>query len=184
MKGQKIGYIRVSSITQNTDRQLDGMELDKIFTDKCSGSKKNRPNLQACIEHTREGDILYVHSMDRLARSLTHLKQLVDDFNSKGVEVHFIKENLVFKGDSSPMDNFLLNIIGAVAEFERGLINERQKEGIALAKRKGKHLGRSKTLSQVQVKELKALGTTSITKTDLAKKFHISRATLYRYLKV
>ena len=105
MSGKKIGYVRVSSITQNTDRQLDGISLDKTFTDKCSGSKKDRIELNLLMDYIREGDNLYIHSLDRLARNLQHLKTIVNEINKKGVEIHFIKEGLIFKGDNSPMAN-------------------------------------------------------------------------------
>jgi len=183
-KGKKIGYIRVSSITQNTDRQLDDVELDKIFTDKCSGGKKNRPGLNACLDYIREGDTLIIHSLDRLARNLTHLKTIVEELNSMGVEVHFIKENTIFKGDNSPMDNLLLKIIGAVSEFERSMMRERQTEGIEIAKRKGIHLGRSPKLNEEQVKELKKMNDNKVNKVEIAKLFNISRQSVYKYLKL
>lgn len=183
MTGQKIGYKRVSSTNQNDDRQLDGINVDKIFQDKCSGSTKNRTGLDECFDYTRKGDFLYVHSMDRLARNLVHLKSVVQDFIDKGVQVCFIKENLTFKGDETPMDNFLLNIIGAVSEFERSIIKERQKEGIQSAKKQGKHLGRFKTLNNKQIDELKKMNNQGITKVKIATKFNISRSSVYRYLK-
>lgn len=135
--GQKIGYIRVSSLDQNEQRQLDGVPVDKTFTDKASGKDTNRPKLQEAIEYVREGDTLIVHSMDRLARNLNDLRGMVEQLTTKGVIVQFIKENLTFKGDDDAMQNLMLNIMGAFAEFERNLIRERQREGIALAKERG-----------------------------------------------
>src|ERR1039458_6986099 len=99
---KRIGYIRVSSVDQNTVRQLDGVELDKVFTDKASGKDTNRPQLKAALDYVRDGDVLVVHSMDRLARSLADLLQLVEMLNKRGVVVEFVKEGLVFTGDDSP----------------------------------------------------------------------------------
>src|SRR5690348_5541062 len=102
-KGQHVGYIRVSTVVQNTERQLDGMELDKVFTDKLSGKDVKRPQLQAALGYLREGDTLIVHSMDRLARNTLDLLQLVRDLNERGVAVEFVKERLMFTGSESPM---------------------------------------------------------------------------------
>src|SRR5215469_13295912 len=101
--GQRVGYIRVSSVDQNTERQLDGVPVDERFTDKVSGKDTKRPQLQAALKHIRKGDVLVCHSMDRLARSLSDLLKLVEELNQSGVTVEFVKENLAFTGDDSPM---------------------------------------------------------------------------------
>src|SRR3974390_2709304 len=137
MTAHRIGYRRVSTIDQNTARQLDGQQLHKVFEDKASGSTSDRPQLRACLEHLREGDTLVVHSMDRLARNVSDLLKLVTDQTAKGMAVEFVKENLVFRGDGSPMSRLMLTVMGGVAEFERAMIRERQREGIAVAKEKG-----------------------------------------------
>ena len=135
--GQNIGYIRVSTTDQNTSRQLDNnIELHRTFIDKCSGKDTHRPELNTMLEFVRDGDCVYIHSMDRLARNLLDLKNIVLNLTQKGVKVIFVKENLSFDNDSkNPMSNLLLNIMGAFAEFERELIKERQKEGIIQAKK-------------------------------------------------
>ena len=184
MTGQRIGYKRVSTVDQNTGRQLDGVAVGKVFEDKASGKNTARPQLQAALEFCREGDALVVHSMDRLARNLTDLRLLVNELTARGVAVEFVKEHLTFTGEDSPMSNLLLSMLGAVAEFERALILERQREGIALAKKEGKYKGRKRTLTTAQVTDLctrAALGDDS--KTALAEEFGISRETLYQYLK-
>ncbi len=141
--GQRIGYQRVSALDQNTDRQLDGVELDKVFTDKASGKDTNRPELARAIDYAREDDTLVVHSMDRLARNLEDLRRIVRELTGQGVKVEFVeRESLTFAGDDSPMNTLLLSMLGAVAEFERSMILERQREGIALAKAAGKYKGR------------------------------------------
>ncbi len=183
MKGQKIGYVRVSSIDQNPERQLENIQLDRIFTDKASGRDIQRPQLEALLTFAREGDVVVIHSMDRLARNLEDLRQIVKTLTGRGVRVEFIKESLTFTGDDSPMANLLLNVMGSFAEFERSLIRERQKEGIALAKQRGVYRGRKPALSDEQIVELKGLVRTGIPKTRVAKDFGITRETVYQYLK-
>lgn len=180
--GQHIGYIRVSTVEQNTARQLDGVLLNKIFTDRVSGKSIDRPQLQACLEYAREGDTLHVHSMDRLARNLDDLRSLVRQLTAKGVAVQFHKENLTFTGEDSPMANLLLSTLGAFAQFERELLRERQKEGIAIAKAAGKYRGGKPKLNPEQVTDLKARVATGVPKAKVAREFSISRETLYSYL--
>lgn len=184
MKEVKIGYIRVSSLDQHTERQLADLQLDKVFEDKSSGQNANRPQLQACLEYCREGDLLFIHSIDRLARNLQDLLRLIDFLNSKGVTVQFIKENLIFSGHKNdPIHMLMLQIIGACAQFERELIRERQREGIALARKQGKHLGRPCKLTGQQISELQKRVSNGESKQFLAKEYEISRTTLFRLLK-
>lgn len=182
MKGQRIGYKRVSTFDQNDERQLAGLELDRIFIDKASGKDTNRPQFLEMMRFAREGDRIIVHSMDRLARNLDDLRKIVREAISKGIEIEFIKENLTFDSQASPMSNLLLSVMGAFAEFERALIKERQKEGIALAKKRGVYKGRKRSLQQSQIEELKVRAANHEKKSALAKEFGISRQTLYSYL--
>jgi DNA invertase Pin-like site-specific DNA recombinase len=183
-KGHVVGYIRVSSVDQNTERQLDGMTLDKTFTDKASGKDTRRPQLERALEFLREGDTLVVHSMDRLARNLDDLRRVVLGLTKKGVKVQFVKESLTFTGEDSPMANLLLSVMGAFAQFERELIKERKREGIAIAKAKGDvYVGRKHSLSAERAAELKKRAATGENKAALAREFGISRAALYVYLK-
>lgn len=183
-KGQMIGYVRVSTLDQNTDRQLEGLALDKVFTDKASGKDTDRPQLQAALEYLREGDTLVCHSMDRLARNLDDLRRMVKELTGKGVAIRFVKESLTFTGDDSPMATLLLSVMGAFAEFERSLIKERQREGIAIAKAKGVYRGRKPAMSPEQIAALKIQDSERDGKnrTALAKEHGISRETLYQYL--
>lgn len=183
MTGQRVGYKRVSTIDQSTARQLDGVPIDKCFEDQASGKDTQRPQLQAALTYCREGDILVVHSMDRLARSLLDLRRIVTDLTGRGVVVEFVKENLRFTGDDSPLAILLLSLIGAVAEFERALILERQKEGIALARAAGRYKGRRPILGALQIDELRRRVAAGEGKTALARDFGISRETLYCYLR-
>lgn len=182
--GKQIGYVRVSTLDQNTERQLEGVSLDKTFTDKASGKDVSRPQLQAALEYLREGDTLHIHSMDRLARNVDDLRGIVKGLTGRGVVVRFHKEGLTFTGEDSPMSNLLLSMLGAVAEFERALIRERQREGIAIAKSKGAYKGRKKALTEAQVGELKAKASLpGQSKTALAQEYGISRETLYQYIR-
>ncbi len=108
----KVGYIRVSSVDQNTERQLDGIALDKVFTEKVSAATTDRPQLQAMLEYVREGDTIVVHSIDRLARSLVDLLKLVEGLTQRGVHIYFDKEKLEFTGEDSPSQNLMLQMMG------------------------------------------------------------------------
>jgi DNA invertase Pin-like site-specific DNA recombinase len=183
MTGQRIGYIWVSSLGQNTDRQLEGVQIDRTFTDKVSGKDTNRPKLQELLEFARDGDTVIVHSMDRLARNLDDLRRTVHSLTKKGVAVEFLDEHLTFTGDDTPMATLLLSVMGAFAEFERALIRERQMEGIALAKQRGVYKGRKKSLTEAAVIEFQQRLATGISKAQVAREYGISRETLYQYLR-
>ncbi|MEU9805455.1 recombinase family protein [Mycobacterium sp. NPDC050853] len=203
MTGQRVGYVRVSDADQNVARQLDGLDviidrgqievtlaqipetqldgvaLDRVFIDQASGKDTNRPQLGAALAYVREGDTLVVHSMDRLARNLDDLRRIVREQTGRGVKVEFVKESLTFTGDDAPMSTLLLSMLGAVAEFERSMIRERQREGIEIAKGKGVYKGRKPALTDEQtavVLERLAAGESPV---DLAAEFGVSRATVY-----
>ena len=182
-KGQRIGYVRVSTIDQNTERQLDGIELDRIFTDKASGKDTQRPQLKAALEFVRDGDTLLVHSMDRLARNAEDLLRIVRELTGRGVSVEFVTNQLTFTGKDNPMGKLMLTMLAAFGEFERALIRERQREGIAIAKAKGVYKGRKKALSPEQAQEVVELAKSGLPKADLARSYGISRETLYQYLR-
>lgn len=184
-KGKIIGYKRVSSIDQNEARQLEGSELDKVFVDKVSGKDNDRPQLQAMLDYVRDGDVILVHSLDRIGRNLVHIKSLIEEITGKGVEVRFIKENLFFTPLQyrNPMTELMLNMLGSFAQFERDMIKERQREGIAIAKLKGVYKGRKKALSDQQVFEIKGMVLQGVSKNKIAKEFGISVPTLYRCIK-
>lgn len=184
MSGKAIGYVRVSSVDQNSARQLDGVTLDRLFEDKASGSASdNRKALQECLRYLRDGDVLHVHSIDRLARNLLDLRKLIADLTGRGVEVQFHKEGLRFAGNAEdPMQRLMLQMMGAFAEFERSMIRERQREGIQAAKARGQQLGRKPALSPEQVAEVRARRSGGESAVALAREFGVSRATLYSYL--
>ena len=177
---QQIGYIRVSTVDQRSERQLDGIQLDRTFTDKCSGSTTKRPALEQLKDHVREGDTIIVHSIDRMARNLEDLLELIKYFSDKGVLIRFVKENMTFGGaEPDPMQKLMLSIMGSVAEFERSIILERQREGIALAKQRGAYKGRKPSVDREKVLELHREG---VAKAQIAKRLDIGRATVYRIL--
>ena len=179
--GQRVGYLRVSTMDQNTDRQLDGVALDKVFTDKASGKDTHRPELTRAIDYVREGDTLVVHSMDRLARNLEDLRRIVRELTSKGVRVEFAKESLTFTGEDSAMNTLLLSMLGAVAEFERSMILERQREGIAIARTAGKYKGRKASLTPAQAAQMRERLAAGDSVTALAADYGVSRQTIYNY---
>ncbi|HCA5053245.1 TPA: recombinase family protein [Acinetobacter baumannii] len=147
-----IGYIRVSTDHQNTERQLDGLDLDKIFIEKQSGIKKEREQLKAMIDYVREGDTVFVHSIDRLGRSLIDLKKIVEQLKNKGVSVVFYKNKLEFMSDKSNSTHELMfNVLASFAQFERDMIKERQAEGIAKAKAKGVYKGKARKVTDKQI---------------------------------
>ncbi len=183
MLGQRVGYIRVSTLDQHSERQLEGIEVDKTFIDKASGKDTKRPQLEILMSFVRTGDTVVVHSMDRLARNLDDLRRIVQILTSKGVRIEFVKEHLSFTGEDSPMASLMLSIMGAFAEFERALIHERQREGIALAKKRGAYKGRKKSLSEVEIAQLREQLTTGMSKAKVAREAGISRQTLYQYVR-
>jgi DNA invertase Pin-like site-specific DNA recombinase len=179
MSGKIIGYIRVSTFEQNVERQLEGIQLDRTFTDKASGKDANRPELAALLDYVRDGDTVKVHSMDRLARNLDDLRKIVKTITEKGARIEFSKENLIFTGDDSPIATLLLSVMGAFAEFERSLIRERQREGVAIAKAKGLYRGRKPKLNAAQIAEAKAKVASGVPKARVAREMGVSRMTLY-----
>ena len=181
-KGQTVGYVRVSSFEQNESRQLEGMELDRVFLDKASGKNIQRPQLEALMKFVREGDTVICHSMDRLGRNLVDLRKTVGELTSRKIGVRFIKENLTLTGDDSPMATLLLNMMGSFAEFEVAWSRERQREGIELAKRDGVYKGRKRLLTQDRAAELTRRLGLGESKAALAREFKLDRTTVYRYI--
>lgn len=180
----KIGYKRVSSWDQRSDRQLDGMELDEVFEDRASGKDLNRPQWETAARFLRRGDVLFVHSMDRLARNLGDLLATVQTMNEKGVEVRFVRENLNFEpgAGTNPMARLMMSLLGAVAEFERSLILERQREGIALAKQRGAYAGRKRALTDDQVDQIRLRLRAGEKVARVAREMGISRQTVYSHV--
>jgi len=182
----KILYARVSTILQNLDRQLvDSEKYDKIFMEKVSAKDKSRPELQKMLCAVREGDIVEVHSMDRLARNLKDLIEIVETIRNEGATIHFKKENMTFTpSNDDPTQTLILQVMGSISQFERGLILTRQKEGIAICRNKGVYKKAHPTKkNNVEIENIKYDRECGMTERELMNKYHISKPTLYRYLK-
>jgi DNA invertase Pin-like site-specific DNA recombinase len=182
MTHQIVGYVRVSSQGQNTARQLAGLKLDKEFVDMVTGSNRDREGLKECMAYVREGDQLVVDSIDRLARNLLDLQEIINSLVEKGVSVKFIKENLTFNAHKDPMATLTLQIMGAFAEFERTMIRSRQREGIDAANKAGKHLGRPPMVDSKFIKTAKEKRDANQSIRSIAKDMNVSRATIYKAL--
>lgn len=183
-KTQTVAYVRVSSIDQNLDRQLEVMgDVDRVFEEKISGgSRADRAALLDCIRYVRDGDTVRVASMDRLARSLGDLRDIVDEITAKGA-VEFVKEQQTYSRDSDDaIGRLMLNLLGAFAEFERTLIRERQREGIRIAKAAGKYKGRSRKLTDEQIADARRQISDGVPKAVVARGLGVDRTTLYRML--
>jgi len=175
-----VGYRRVSSASQSLDRQeLDG--CDKVFEEKITGAKRDRPELNRMLDYIREGDEVRVHSIDRLARDLRDLQSIIEQINDKDATITFLKEKLTFKpsAQADPFAKLQLHLMGAFAEFERSIIRERQREGIARAKERGVYAGRKTSIDVDKVKSLHASG---VGASEIAKALGIGRASVYRLL--
>lgn len=180
--GQIVGYARVSAVDQNVARQLEALEVecDKIFVEKVSAAKtENRPQFQEMLRYLREGDVLQVTSADRLARSTRDLLDIVQGLKDRGVQVEFL-DNPALNTDT-PQGEFMLTILAAVAQLERSIIRERQAEGIAIARAKGKY-DRAPKLSPEQAREVRRLDALGVPKTAIARKMGCSRHTIYSVL--
>ena len=190
MNGQLVGYVRVSTSDQNLERQIEGIKaagysLDLLFEDKASGKDTARNKFQEMMQYVRRGDTLVVYSIDRLARSLTDLEKTVTDLNARGVQVHFVKENLRFSGiGDEPFAVLQRQLLGSFAQFERALIRERQREGIEIARQNGKYKGRKPVLTPERLRILQQRIAAGEKHADLIREFGISRASFYRYAKI
>jgi DNA invertase Pin-like site-specific DNA recombinase len=174
-----IGYARVSTTEQNLERQ-DGLEVERMFTDRQSGKDRTRPALRELVGFARDGDTVRVLSMDRLARSLPDLLALVGEFNGNGVTVEFLAERLTFApGSSNPYDVLALQMLGAFAEFERRMILERQREGIARAKARGAYKGRAPALTPQQIAGARESRAAGVPLARIARRLGVARTTLY-----
>lgn len=184
IKGQKVGYIRVSSIEQNTESQkslLGNVGMDKLFEEKLSGKNTDRPQLQAMLDYVREGDTVYVKDLSRLARNTKDLLDIVEYLNNKGVGLFSIKENI---DTSTNFGKLILTFLGAIYEFERANLLERQRDGIAVAKKQGKYKGRKKVPKPVNFKEVyqKWLNR-QITSISAIRELNISEYAFYKFVR-
>lgn len=177
-----IGYARVSTAGQKLDRQDLG-DVDRLFEDTASGATRERPELDAMLRFARDGDTVRVWSMDRLGRSLVDLMTLVNDLTADGVTVEFVSERLTFRpGSENPYDTLVFQIFGAVAQFERAIIKQRQAEGIAKAKEAGKYAGRTPALAVEHIAPIREHRATGVPIARLARDYGVSRGTIHAAL--
>lgn len=176
--GEIIGYRRVSSASQKLDRQELAAVTGRMFEEKLSGASKQRPALQEMIAYIREGDEVHVHSIDRLARSLRDLEDIVAEITSKGASIRFLKEGMHFQTEkeADPFQRLMFQMLGSFAEFERALILGRQKEGIAKAKDEGKFTGRKPSLDHDFIYALSS----HMSADKVAKALDVGRASVFR----
>ena len=178
-----IGYVRVSTVDQNEARQVEALKkygIEKWYSEKVSGKDLNRPKLQEMLDFVREGDTIYIHDFSRISRSVKDLLSLIDLLEAKKVHLVSVKENL---NTSTPAGRLMLTMIGAINEFERTNLLERQREGIAVAKKKGKYKGRKEVKIDNFEQYYNKYLNREITKTQLAKELNISRPTLDKLIK-
>ena len=177
-------YIRVSTILQNTERQLPSVPCDRVYEDKASGKDTERQQYQLMMSNLRSGDVINVHSLDRVGRNTKDILNLVEQVKEIGASIKFHKENLTFDGTSNDLySNLLLTILSGFAQFERNIILERQREGIAIAKAKGKYKGAKRKLTDEQLNELKIDFDKGIPKTQIAEKYGITRSYVYQLVR-
>ncbi len=186
MTGQKIGYKRLSSTDQKTDRQLESLQLDIVFEEKISGKDTKRPQLEAMLGQLREGDHIYIHELSRLGRSMIDLYRLVDKILEKGVIITFLKEKITYAPGqvADPMQEAMLGMLATFSQFERSLIRQRQREGIEAAKKAGKHLGRPVKLNDQQRAEVIEKHQEGMNPTQLSQEYGVSRGTIYNAVRL
>ena len=178
-----LAYVRVSTVEQNEERQIEALKkfnIEKWFTEKVSGKNMDRPKLQEMLDFCREGDTIYIHDFSRLARSTKDLLDIVERLKEKGVHLVSNKENI---DSSTPQGKLMLTMIAAIYEFERENMLERQREGIAIAKREGKFKGRKPLELNDFDKYYELYVSRQITKSEMARKLNISRQTLDKMIK-
>lgn len=177
-----VGYVRVSSVQQNTERQLEGVQLDKVFTEKVSGKNADRAELKAMMAYVREGDTVHVHSIDRLGRNTKDLLTIIDELKGRGVVVEFHKEGLRVGGEANAFGELMLTVLAGVATMEREMMLSRQAEGIAAARAAGRNpvRGNSKSVDRVGIVSALAAGGSV---RSVAKDFGVSTQTVQRIKK-
>ena len=174
-------YKRVSTVLQNTDRQLPDFNCDREYIEKVSGKDMKREQLQALLQNIRPKDEVHVHEMSRLGRNTKDLLEIVEKIVNSGGSIKFHKENLEFKSNKkNPFQSLMLSLLSAIAQFERDLLLERQREGIAIAKTKGKYKGKQSKFTNKDIQKIKKEFPESKNKASLAKRWGISRQYLYK----
>ncbi|WP_022924890.1 recombinase family protein [Serinicoccus marinus] len=178
-----IGYTRVSTETQSLARQELGLDIDRLFSEKVSGKDRDRPALNEMLRFARDGDTVRVHSLDRLARSLLDLESIVRELTGNGVTVEFITERLTFKpNEEDPASTLMMQVLGSIAQFERSLIKQRQRDGIAKAKARGVYTGRKPALTAEQIASARERRDSGVPLSRIARDLGVARTTLHAAL--
>jgi len=176
-------YIRVSTILQNTERQLNDVSCDRVYLDKLSGKDTNRPQFQLMMSNLRSGDIVNVHSLDRVGRNTKDILGIVETIKEIGATIKFHKENLTFDGSKNDLySDLMLTILSGFATFERNIILERQREGIEIAKQKGKYKGGKQKFKSSDKEEIKKLIEDGISISEISRIMNCSRPTIYKVI--
>ncbi len=176
-------YIRVSTILQNTERQLNDVSCDRVYLDKLSGKDTNRPQFQLMMSNLRSGDVVNVHSLDRVGRNTKDILGIVETIKEIGATIKFFKENLTFDGSKNDLySDLMLTILSGFATFERNIILERQREGIEIAKQKGKYKGGKQKFKSSDKEEIKKLIENGISISEISRIMNCSRPTIYKVI--
>jgi len=176
-------YLRVSTILQNTERQLLDVPCDRTYEDKASGKDTNREQFQLMMSNLRSGDVVNVHSLDRVGRNTKDILSLVETIKEIGATIKFHKENLTFDGSKSDLySDLMLTILSGFATFERNIILERQREGIAIAKQNGKYKGGKQKFDVEQKKRIKELVEEGVSISSVCRTMNCSRPTIYKVI--
>lgn len=181
--GAKLGYVRVSTVEQNEARQVEALEkagVERWYIEKISGKNMERPELQKLLDYAREGDTVLIHDLSRISRNLADLLALMKDFDQRGITLVSLHESI---DTGTPLGKLTLSIIGAINEFERANLLERQREGIAIAKRAGRYKGRKRTVLEDMEGVYHDYVTRRRSKAQLAREHGVSRPTLDRLLR-
>lgn len=178
-----IGYARCSTDEQNLDLQLSALReagAQRVFSDRgVSGSKTERPQLTACLDHLRDGDVFAVWKLDRLGRNTRHVLEVIDGLHERGVQFHSLTEGLDTTG---AMGKAMLTVMSAFAQLERDVLVERTTAGLAAARANGRHGGRPRKVDDAQAAKARGLKAKGVSVPDIARMLGVSRATAYRYL--
>lgn len=181
--GAKLGYVRVSTVEQNEARQVEALEkagVERWYIEKISGKNMERPELQKLLDYAREGDTVMIHDLSRISRNLADLLALMQDFEQRGITLVSLHESI---DTGTPLGKLTLSIIGAINEFERANLLERQREGIAIAKRAGKYKGRKRAVLEDMEGVYHDWVTRHKSKAQLAREHGVSRPTLDRLIR-
>lgn len=182
MTGRKVGYKRLSSVDRFSDQQLTNYDLDMIHTDHCNAGSRNKPELTICLKNLQRGDVFYVHSMDKLTNNLKEVISIVEGLIRTGVAIYFHEEELWFSSNKDQQQQLQLKVLTAASSFEKSIKRQSKREGMKAAQIIGKPIGAPKKLTPNNIEEIQTLKQQSLPVTEIAKRFNVSRKTIYNAL--